>query len=85
MQYVKKVAYSLVLAMLLLLAVGGTALAQSNGLGADVKRTYLPYLFAVYTVSWLAFFAYAFYITRRQRELRRQIDELRRQLEEKKG
>lgn len=85
MQQVKKVAYSLMVATLLLVAVGGTALAQSNGQGADVKRTYLPYLLGVYTVTWLAFFAYAFYITRRQRELRRQIDDLRRQLEEKKG
>lgn len=45
----------------------------------------LPYLFTVYTVTWLAFFAYAFYMSRRQRQLRQEIEELRRQLEEKKG
>ncbi|MBI4201904.1 MAG: CcmD family protein [Chloroflexi bacterium] len=43
----------------------------------------LPFLFAVYTISWLAFFAYAFYMTRRQRELRREIEELRQQQESK--
>ena len=45
----------------------------------------LPYLLGVYTVTWLAFLAYAFYMTRRQLELRRQIHELRRTLEERKG
>ncbi|MBI2170650.1 MAG: CcmD family protein [Chloroflexi bacterium] len=45
----------------------------------------LPFLFAVYTVSWLAFFAYAFFMSRRQRELRREIEELRRQQAEKRG
>ncbi|MSQ21806.1 MAG: CcmD family protein [Dehalococcoidia bacterium] len=85
MQQARKLAYSLVVATLLFLAIGGIALAQGGGAGEDVKRTYLPYLLGVYTITWLAFFAYAFYITRRQRELRRQIDELRSKLEEKKG
>ncbi len=45
----------------------------------------LPFLFGVYTITWLAFFAYAFYMSRRQRDLRREIQELRRLLEERKG
>ena len=72
-----------VLALWLMLA--GTALAAEHGQAASNPEANLPYLLGVYTITWLAFFAYAFYITRRQRELRRQIDELRRQLEEKKG
>ena len=41
----------------------------------------LPYLFAAYAVTWVAFFVYMFFISRRQRELEREIDELRRELE----
>ena len=37
----------------------------------------LPYLFAVYSVTWVLFFAYVFYVSRRQRELEREIRELR--------
>ncbi len=72
-----------VLALWLMLT--GSVLAAEHGQAASNPEATLPYLLGVYTVTWLAFFAYAFYITRRQRELRRQIDELRRQLEEKKG
>ena len=43
----------------------------------------LPFLYGVYTVTWATFFAYAFYVSRRQRELRSQIEELRRVLEER--
>jgi len=37
----------------------------------------LPYLFAVYSVTWVLFFAYVFYVSRRQRELEREIKDLR--------
>lgn len=57
------------------------ALAQDGGAGAP--KTFLPYVFAVYTVTWAAFFGYAFYMARRQRELRREIDELRQQQADK--
>ena len=42
----------------------------------------LPFLFAAFAVSWAAFFAYAFFVTRRQQEMRREIRELRQALEE---
>ncbi len=45
----------------------------------------LPFLYGVYTITWAAFFAYAFYMNRRQRELRRQVDEIKRALEEKEA
>ena len=41
----------------------------------------LPYLFAVYAVTWAAFFAYAFFMSRRQQDLRRDLDALRKLLE----
>ncbi len=43
----------------------------------------LPYLFAVYIITWLAFFGYVFYMSRRQREMQREIDDLKRALEER--
>ena len=40
----------------------------------------LPWLFAVFFITWAAFFGYVFVMSRRQRELRREIDALRRAL-----
>ena len=40
----------------------------------------LGFLLAGTAVAWAGFFAYAFYIGRKNRELRRDIDELRRSL-----
>jgi len=44
----------------------------------------LSYLFAAYTVIWLAFFAYLFFVSRRQRELERELRAVQRTLEESK-
>ena len=43
----------------------------------------LPYLFAVYIITWAGFFGYVFYVSRRQRQLHREIDDLRQALAEK--
>ena len=43
----------------------------------------LPFLFAVFFITWAAFFGYIFYISRRQREMRREIDALTRALDER--
>lgn len=40
----------------------------------------LPYLFAVYTITWLAFFAYLYYLSQRQQNLKRQIEVLKQAL-----
>ena len=40
----------------------------------------LPWLFAVFFITWAAFFGYVFVMSRRQREMRREIDALRRVL-----
>ena len=47
----------------------------------------LPFLFAAYAVTWVAFFIYAFFVSRRQQELEREIETLRGMLEagEKSG
>ena len=58
--------------------------AQESSQTADPEAN-LPYLFAVYIVTWLAFFGYVFFMSRRQREMQREIDELRRALDERDG
>ena len=80
------------LAAVLLLALASTAvLAQQDG--ADQSSTVaaedtgpeanLPYLFAAYTVTWIGFFAYLYYVSQRQRSLRREVEMLREALEER--
>ena len=61
----------------------GIALAAGTAQDSFDRGGNLPFLFAVYTVTWAAFFAYAFYMSRRQRELRRELEELRKALEER--
>ena len=51
-------------------------------LQAVLPSSNLPFLFAAFVVSWAAFFAYAFFVTRRQQELQREIGELRQALQE---
>ena len=48
----------------------------------ELPSSNLPYLFAAYAVSWAAFFAYVFFVTRRQQELQKDVKTLRRVLEE---
>ena len=43
----------------------------------------LPWLFAVFFVTWAAFFVYIFIMSRRQREMQREIDALKRALAER--
>ncbi len=45
----------------------------------------LPWLFAVYIITWAAFFGYAFVMSQRQREMRREIDILRRVITERES
>ncbi len=47
---------------------------------AEGSSSELPWLFAVFIVTWAAFFAYIFYLSHKQREMRREIDALRRAL-----
>ncbi len=53
-----------------------SGMAQQNLRG----ESELPWLFAVYIITWAAFFGYIFMISRRQREMRKEIDMLKRAL-----
>ncbi len=52
-------------------------------LQATLPAANLPFLFAAFTVDWVAFFVYAFFVSRRQQELRKEIAELRSALEQR--
>ena len=54
---------------------------QQEGKAAEAN---LPFLFAVYAITWLAFFGYAFYLSRRQAELRQEVEALRQALQERR-
>lgn len=56
--------------------------AYASGLGQQNLRgeSELPWLFAVYIITWAAFFGYIFMISRRQREMQNEIDALKRAL-----
>ncbi len=43
----------------------------------------LPFLFAAFAVTWVIFFVYAFFVSRRRQEMQREIAELHRELEQK--
>ncbi len=50
-------------------------------LQVSVPPPNLPFLFAVFAVTWVVFFAYAFFISRRRQEVQREIRDLRQALE----
>ncbi|MQF69469.1 CcmD family protein [SAR202 cluster bacterium AD-804-J14_MRT_500m] len=41
----------------------------------------MPYLFAAYTVTWVVFFVYLFFTSRRQNELEREVTAIRETLD----
>jgi CcmD family protein len=47
-------------------------------------NTNLGYLFAIYIITWAGFFAYVFLVSRRQRELERELNQLKAMLEERR-
>ena len=77
----------------------GTALAaddaseinQSESIEGDPQaqtsdpEANLPFLFAVYLVTWAAFFVYIFYLSRKQREMRGEIEALKRAVADRDG
>lgn len=68
----------------LTLLVGLVILLAPAMLGANHTEgeEFLPFLFAVFAVTWVAFFVYAFFMTRKQADLTREIDALRQSIED---
>ena len=80
------------LAVVLLLSLAPAAvLAQQDSADPSPQETVvddgpeanLPYLFAAYTLTWIGFFVYLYYLSQRQRSLRREVETLREALEER--
>ena len=40
----------------------------------------IPYLFAAFAITWVVFFGYVFFTSRRQQELEREVRELQEEL-----
>ena len=61
---------------------GGVEAVSPVQQGSDPEAN-LPFLFAVFIITWAAFFVYVFYVSRRQREMQGEIEALKRALEER--
>ena len=75
---------------LLVLALTAPAALAAAGLGAPATQdapgeSNLGYLLAGTLLTWAGFFAYAVYLWRKNRDLRREVDDLRRLLGERDG
>ena len=62
--------------------LNGVAALSPAQQGRDPEAN-LPFLFAVFIITWAAFFVYVFYVSRKQREMQREIEALKRALEER--
>ena len=52
----------------------------SSSPGSDGPQDNLRFLFAVFFITWLAFFAYIFFLSKRLAEMKREVEELRRSI-----
>jgi len=62
----------------------GTPEPAAPGESSD-PEAFLPFLFAVYTITWVGFFAYLYFLSSKQRALTREVEELRKALAERGG
>ena len=65
------------------LAVSTVVSAASPSQTRAEPEANLPFLFAVFIITWAAFFAYVFYVSRRQREMQGEIEALKQALDER--
>ncbi len=79
--------------------MGGAPVAEAGSTGVETPARYapvhpatvqdrspeanLPYLFAVFIITWAGFFAYVFFSSRRQRQMEREIEALKSMLRER--
>ena len=76
---------SVLLAAAALLAVAAPAAMAAPPAQSAPGESNLGYLLAGTLLTWAGFFAYALYIGRKNRELRREVEELRALLAERGG
>jgi CcmD family protein len=63
-----------------ILALPGTALAAASAQDSPPGESNLGFLLVGELIVWAGFFAYTFYTSRKTNEMRREIDDLRAQL-----
>lgn len=68
---------------ILLIGISLFNLAASHSETVESNQ-YLEYLFVAYTVTWLGFFIYLFFISRKQKELKNELEFLSKELEKQK-
>ena len=68
-----------------LFVVAGVLLVGAAPAQESDTKPFLQFLFVAYTITWAAFFGYSYFMSRKQRELRREIDALRHRLDEGEG
>jgi CcmD family protein len=54
-------------------------------LQADLPPSNLPFLFAAFAVTWIVFFVYAFFVSRRRQEMQREIRTMGQELDQRYG
>ncbi|MFQ5574611.1 MAG: CcmD family protein [Terriglobia bacterium] len=52
--------------------------------GPGASDSNFPFLFAVYTIIWIVLFGYIFYLSRKNRELKREVESIKNSLASKK-
>ena len=90
MKAMRMATLALVAALAAVMLMASAALAQQDGAEqtpaeASEERgpeANLPYLFAAYSVTWVGFFAYLYYLSQKQQSLRLEVETLREALEE---
>ena len=51
-------------------------------LQASVPPSNLPFLFAAFAVTWVAFFAYTFFLSKQRQEMQREVTDMQQALEQ---
>jgi CcmD family protein len=54
-------------------------------LQADLPPSNFPFLFAGFAVTWIVFFAYAFFVSRQRQEMQREVRTLQEELDRREA
>ena len=79
-----RIQLAVALALVAVIAVPGAALAAVQGQSIPGESN-LGFLLAGSVITWLAFFVYVFYLSRKNNEMRRELDELRQRLSDREA
>tara|TARA_Y100000590_G_scaffold94793_4_gene107425 strand:+ start:2257 stop:2505 length:249 start_codon:yes stop_codon:yes gene_type:complete len=82
MNYLKKILTKTTAILVVYLMLINTALAKTLGDShASTPEDNLPYLFAVFALTWAGIALYIYYMSQKQREIKAELDSLKRNQE----